>query len=345
MTVHILPHWNWPDRVGQNVPVFVYTNGDAVELFLNGKSLGRRQKGVVPERPANFAQGKAATASSSQAEHAAANVTDGDRSTRWCAAAGDADQWLQVDLGETRSIGYLALEFEREEKLYSYEIKVSSDASTWKTIVTKPTSRQPRWGGPKRIFHDADAQGRYVRIEFTEMRENAWASIMELGAYPERTESDYYDVTYSYRLRWNDVAYEPGQLKAVAYKDGKRIGDAIMRTAGEPAALRLTPDRKRLATTGEDLSYILVEALDEKGTLCPLADNTIQFEVQGPAEIAGIGNGDPLSLELFQASSHKLFYGKAMLIVRSVEGQRGAIRITARSAGLEDGQVRLRATR
>jgi beta-galactosidase len=344
-TVHILPHWNWPDRVGQNVPVFVYTNGDSAELFLNGQSLGRRQKGVVPKRPPNLAQGRAATASSSQAEHAAVNTTDGDRSTRWCASAGGADQWFQVDLGETQSIGYLALEFEREEKLYAYEIKVSSDASTWQTVVTKPTSRQPRWGGPKRIFHDADAQGRYVRIEFKQMRENAWASIMEFGVYPERVESDYYDVTYTYRLRWNDVAYEPGELKAAAYKDGKRIGDTVVRTAGEPAQLRLTPDRKRLATTGEDLSYILVEALDEKGTLCPLADNTVGFEVQGPAEIVGIGNGDPLSLEPFQASSHKLFYGKAMLIVRSVEGQRGAIRITARSAGLEDGQVRLRATR
>ena len=152
-------------------------------------------------------------------------------------------------------------------------------------------------------------------------------------------------MTYTYRLRWNEVAYEPGQLKAVAYKDGKRIGDAVVRTAGEPAKLRLTPDRKRLSATGEDLSYILVEALDQKGTLCPLADNRVQFEVQGPADIAGIGNGNPLSLEPFQASSHKLFYGKAMLIVRSVEGQRGSIRVTARSTGLEEAQVRLRARR
>ena len=177
------------------------------------------------------------------------------------------------------------------------------------------------------------------------MRENAWASIMEFCVYPERIESDYYDVTYSYRLRWNDVTYEPGQLKVVAYKDGKKIGNAMMRTAGEPAQLRLTADRKRLAATGEDLSYILVEALDKKGTLCPLADNTVQFEIQGPAEIVGVGNGDPLSLEPFQASSRKLFYGKAMLIVRSIEGQRGTVRVTARSAGLEDDQVRLRARR
>ena len=58
-TVHILPHWNWPDRVGQNVPVFVYTNGDsAAELFLNGKSLGRREKGEGLFAPVNFAVGK-----------------------------------------------------------------------------------------------------------------------------------------------------------------------------------------------------------------------------------------------------------------------------------------------
>ena len=346
-TVHIVPHWNWPDRVGENVPVFVYTNGDSAELFLNGESLGRREKGVVPKRPPNFAQGKPVIASSEESDknNVAANVTDGDRATRWCASTGGVDQWLQIDLGETRPIGYLAIEFEREEKLYGYEVKVSGNGTAWQTIVTKPTSGQPRWGGPKRIFHDVETEGRYMRVEFKEMRENAWASVKELGVYPERVESDYYDVTYTYRLRWNDVVYEPGELKAVAYKDGKRVGTAVARTAGAPAKLRLTPDRKHLATTGEDLAYILVEALDEKGTLCPLADNTVQFDVEGPAEIAGIGNGNPLSLEPFQASSHKLFYGKAMLIVRSVEGQRGAIRVTARAEGLEDAQARLRARR
>src|SRR5271166_3792924 len=41
---HILPHWNWPDRVGQVTPVHVYTSGDEAELFLNGKSLGRRSR-------------------------------------------------------------------------------------------------------------------------------------------------------------------------------------------------------------------------------------------------------------------------------------------------------------
>src|ERR1700679_2057573 len=42
--VHILPHWNWPERIGKITPVHVYTSGDEAELFLNGQSLGRRKK-------------------------------------------------------------------------------------------------------------------------------------------------------------------------------------------------------------------------------------------------------------------------------------------------------------
>jgi len=343
-TIHILPHWNWPDHVGQNVPVFVYTNGDSAELFLNGKSLGRRTKGRLPERPANFAQGRTATASSVESDdgHVAVNANDADRSTRWCAADAGAEQWWQVDLGEMQPVRYLAIEFEKEAKNYGYDIKVSTDASTWQSVVTKSTSRFPRWGGPTRSFHEVDARARYVRIEFAELQRGTWASICEFGVYPEKVESDYYTVTYKYRLRWNDVVYEPGELKAVAYKDGKKIGQAIMRTAGKPAKIRLTPDRKNLAATGEDLCYILAEALDKKGTLCPLAENSVRFKIDGPAEIAGVGNGNPLSLEPFQSDSRKLFYGKAMLILRTVDGHAGRARVTAESEGLAPAGVTVR---
>ena len=337
--MHILPHWNWPDRVGQNVPVFVYTNGDSAELFLNGQSLGLRKKGVVPQGPPNYAGGRPATASSSEASHPPEHADDGNRESRWCASSADANQWWEVDLGEARNIRYLAIEFEREEKNYGYEVKISTDASSWRTIVTKDTSRNPRWGGPTQIFHDVDAQGRYIRIQFTATQDNCWASIREFAAYPEKAESDYYASTYTYRLRWNDVVYQPGELKAVAYKDGKQIGEAVMRTADAPAAIRLTPDRKELAATGEDLCYILVEALDAKGTICPLADNLIRFKVEGPAEIAGVGNGNPLSIEPFQADYRKLFYGKAMLILRTKSGQTGKVQVTASSEGLASGEA------
>ena len=261
-TIHILPHWNWPDRVGQNVPVFVYTNGDSAELFLNGKSLGKRTKGVLPDRPANFAKGKPVTASSEESGkgNLMALANDGDASTRWCAADGSANQWWQVDLGQVQPVRYLLLEFEREAKNYGYEVKASTDASAWQTIASKSTSRQPQWGGPTQAFHDVNVQARYLRIEFTQLQGGAWAGLKEFGAYPAKAESSYYDVTYKYRLRWNDVVYEPGELKVVAYKGGKSIGEAVMRTAEAPAAIRLTPDRKELAATGEDLCYILVEA-------------------------------------------------------------------------------------
>ncbi len=348
-TVHILPHWNWPGRIGKNVPVFVYTNGDSAELFLNGKSLGRRTKGVQPEKPVNFAQGKSATASSIQSnkELIAENATDADSATRWCAADGAAEQWWQVDLGEVQPVRYLGIDFESEEKNYGYEIKVSNDTSNWQTVATKNTSVLPMWGGSRRSFHEVDTQARYVRIEFTELQQGAWASIREFGVYPEKVESDYYAVTYKYRLRWNEVVYEPGELKAVAYKDGKEIGQAVMRTADKPSKIQLTPDRTKLSASGEDLCYILIEALDEKRTLCPLADNLIRFKVDGPAEIAGVGNGNPLSLEPFQADpstglrtgSRKLFHGKAMLILRTMEGQGGQVRVTAESDGLTSAEV------
>ena len=340
-TVHILPHWNWPERIGQIVPVFVYTNGDSAELFLNGRSLGRRQKGVIPKKPENLALDKSATASSFQQEdnHNPASANDSDRTTRWCATAAGANQWWQVDLSEVKTIRYLAIDFEKEEKNYGYEIKASTDESTWETIVTKSMSRMPRWGGPSQIFHEVDIETRYLRIEFNHMQDGAWASIKEFAAYQEKIESDYYDVTYKYRLRWNDVVYEPGELKAIAFKDGRKIGEAVMRTAGEPAEIRLTPDRTKLQACGEDLSYVLVEALDDKGNLCPLADNLIKFDIEGPAEIAGVGNGNPLSIEPFQADYRKVFYGKAMLILRAKEGNGGNIAVTATSDGLEPAKV------
>ena len=101
-----------------------------------------------------------------------------------------------------------------------------------------------------------------------------------MKVYPARCESKYYDVTYRYRLRWNDVIYKPGELKAVAYKNGATIGESVMRTAGPPASIRLTPDRTELMPTGEDF-FILVEAVDAEGNVVPLANDMLTFRVSG----------------------------------------------------------------
>ncbi|MFB0555727.1 MAG: hypothetical protein ACETWQ_20670 [Phycisphaerae bacterium] len=102
-----------------------------------------------------------------------------------------------------------------------------------------------------------------------------------------------------------------GSLKRIP-KNRDELGDGF-----EPAAIRLTSDRKELAATGEDLCCILVEALDEsrpsktgrdeKGTLCSLADNLIRFDVEGPAEIADVGNGSPFRLNHFRRTAEGCF--------------------------------------
>ncbi len=205
-TVHILPHWNWPDRKGKTVPVFVYTNGDSAELFLNGRSLGKRSK---------------------------------------------------------------------------------------------------------------------------------------LSTVPGGLGGAYYAVVDCYRLCWMDVSYEPGELRAVAYTKGSVIGEAVMKTAGDPVKLILSPDQVEIVADGADLAYILVESLDNEGNPCPMANDMVTFILEGPAEIAGIGNGNPLSMESFQSHKHSLFHGKAMLILRSLPGDSGTVIVTAEAKGYETAQTRI----
>lgn len=189
-TVHILPHWNWEGTKNAKIPVFVYTNGDAAELFLNGTSLGKQ--------------------------------------------------------------------------------------------VKKPAS---------------------------------------------------YQSVDRFRLMWPDVTYQPGELKAVAYKEGKVIGEQVMKTAGDAVKLKLTPDRTTILANGTDLSYILVEAYDKNGVPHPLAENEINITVAGPGRIAGVGNGNPQSFDPFQANTVKLFYGKAMIILGSGL-EKGEVKITASANGM-----------
>jgi beta-galactosidase len=195
-TVHVLPHWNWEGSEGENIPVFVYTNGDCAELFVNGKSRGKRYKNP------------------------------------------------------------------------------KSEVST------------------------------------------------------ER-----------YRLVWEDVIYQPGELKAIAHREGAVIGEKVVRTAQKPRMLRLSADRAAMQSGGDDLIFIVVEARDENGIFCPKADDLIFFDVEGPAAIAAVGNGNPQSLEPFHAEYRRLFFGKAMLIVRSLAEKRGRVTVTARSDGLKSAKI------
>ena len=189
---HLLPHWNWPDRVGQITPVHVYTSGDEAELFLNGKSLGRRKK----------------------------------------------------------------------EK-------------------------------------------------------------------------------FEYRLRWDDVVYEPGTLKVVAYKNGHKWATDTVKTADAPAKLLLELDHTLIHADGQDLAYVTVTVADKSGVIAPRAANRVKFELDGPGEIVATDNGDATSLEPFQSTERNAFNGMAVAIIRAKPGQPGVLRLVAKSDGLKDAAVKI----
>ena len=146
-----------------------------------------------------------------------------------------------------------------------------------------------------------------------------------------------------YRLRWNNVKYEPGEIRVVTYNQyGEKVGEDVKRTAGEPAQMKFsveTPDHDPIAcmvegctdehnvllnADGNDLAFITVSLLDKDGNECPLADDELTFEVKGAGTFKAACNGDATSLDSFTQPHMKLFSGKLVVIVQSSK-QKGNI--------------------
>ena len=140
-------------------------------------------------------------------------------------------------------------------------------------------------------------------------------------------------------VHWK-VKYRPGTVKAVARKDGRQIAVQEIHTAGEPAMIRLTADRRKIKSDGRDLSFVTVEILDKDGNLCPQADNLVEFKVRGAAFIAGVDNGSPISLERFRDSRRKAMNGKCLVVLQN-NGRDGRIKLTASSGLLKTDAVTL----
>ncbi len=155
-----------------------------------------------------------------------------------------------------------------------------------------------------------------------------------------------------YRLRWNNVQYEPGEIRVVTYNQyGDKVGEDVRRTAGEPAQLNMVaecPDNvntgiacmvegcevehgTHLKADGNDLAFITVSLLDQDGNECPLADDELAFEVSGAGIFKAACNGDATSLEPFTLPQMKLFSGKLVVIVQSKK-QKGDITIKVKDA-------------
>ncbi|OPZ25333.1 MAG: hypothetical protein BWZ00_01862 [Bacteroidetes bacterium ADurb.BinA174] len=212
-TLHILPHWNWKGREGEVTPVFVYTNYPSAELFINGKSQGKRTK----------------------------------------------DFSVPID--------------------GSYSVEAQ-----------KSFERQKR-----------------------------------------------------YRLMWMDTKYEPGTVKVVAYDDnGKAVAEKELKTAGKPHRIVLEADRNFINADGDDISFINVRIVDKDGNFCPIEEREISFTVKGAGKFKAVANGNPTSLESFQAPKMKLFSGQLTALVQAGE-KPGTIVLEAKAKGVKSAKVEIQA--
>jgi beta-galactosidase len=188
----------------------------------------------------------------------------------------------------------------------------------------------PHWNWPERV-----GQKTYVQLYTSGDEAELFLNGQSQGRKKKQAGKDF-------RLSWEDVVYQHGELKAVAYKNGKEWATDIVKTTGSPAQVMLSPDRALINADGRDLSFITVRIADKDGLTVPRTDNLVKFEVDGPGEIIAVDNGDATSFEPFQASQRKAFNGLALVIVRSKEGQLGTVTLRATSEGLALAKIQIR---
>ncbi len=154
------------------------------------------------------------------------------------------------------------------------------------------------------------------------------------------------DSTYQnrYRLMWMDTRYEPGEVKVVAYDaDGNRAAERVVRTAGKPHHLVVTPNRAELEANGDDLVYFTVQVADKDGNIVPTDSRLVKFSVSGAGTFEATANGDPTCVLPFQNPEMKLFSGAATAIARSGKTP-GELLFKATAPGLRPATARITVT-
>lgn len=134
------------------------------------------------------------------------------------------------------------------------------------------------------------------------------------------------------------INYQPGTLKAIGLKNGKAVDSVVLQTAGKPAQVRLTVDRKSIHPNRNDLAYVTAEILDEQGRLVPDALVPLRFSIIGNGEIIATGNANPSDMESFQKPEHKTYGGRCLAIVRP-KNSAGKLMVKAEGEGLKQGNL------
>ena len=131
-----------------------------------------------------------------------------------------------------------------------------------------------------------------------------------------------------------ETAYQPGELKAAAYRSGEEVGVDTLVTAGNDVRVEVSADRTELRADGADLSYVMLSLRDEKGILNPQAVREVTVTVTGAGSLAGMGSADVETDNRYDNNTWKTFGGYLLAVVRAglVPGE---ITVTVTSDGQE----------
>jgi len=200
---------------------------------------------------------------------------------------------------------------------------------------------------PNRIFwskwhwYDAVSDWNWKGSEGKPLQVSAYSSceVVELFLNNKSLGKKKTDRSTEFKASW-DVPWQAGELKAVGYQGEKQVNTAILRTANETTQIRLTADRSKIKADGQDLSYITVELLDNKGIMNPKAENLVKFGIEGPGTIVGVGNANPISTESYQRPERKAWRGRCLVVIKS-EKNHGKIILKASSGDLKPANIEI----
>ncbi|MFT4176913.1 MAG: glycoside hydrolase family 2 TIM barrel-domain containing protein [Luteolibacter sp.] len=237
--------------------------------------------------------------------------------------------WVGIDyLGESRRwpltvfnaglldrTGVIMPRGEERRSWWSDEPMVSVFRRVGKTEATPsdPGYEVVEWDRRQVLFPDWNPHNEEAHEENVEVYSNAaevelFLNGKSLGKKPTNADGS--------SLNWK-VAYQPGELKAVAYRDGKEVASNVLRTAGKAEKIELKSDHTKLTTDFHSVANVEIRILDAKGTIVPTARQNLKFSVEGPGKLVAVDSGDVVSTEKFVASERKAYQGRALAIVRA----------------------------
>ena len=190
---------------------------------------------------------------------------------------------------------------------------------------------------PVVCYTNCDAVELYLNDKFIAEKRMEFPRQGTSGGWNRYEKPHVFPTTADLHLSW-DVPYEPGIIKAIGKKEGKVVCTQEMITTCAPHQIRLSADRSQINADAMDVVHIQIEILDKDGYIVPVADNLVQFSIEGNGKIIGVDNGNPRDHDSYKLPQRKAFNGFALAIVRSVL-KPGTIKITATSDGLKSDSV------